>query len=57
MGGGGELSLVRAPASEETKCVTLGNCPLFLLVAPDSVECVVPSLNWHRQTQQKPFSN
>ena len=24
------------PASEEIKCVTLGNCPLFLFVGPDS---------------------
>jgi hypothetical protein len=33
-----------APASEEAKSVTLGNCPLFLLVAPDSTECGGPSL-------------
>ncbi len=43
------------PASEEAKCVTLGNCPLFLLVASDSIECGGPSLNWLCQTHQKPF--
>jgi hypothetical protein len=60
MGGGGglsELSLVIAPASEEAKCVTVGNCPLCLLAAPDSVESVGPTFNWLRQTQQKLYSN
>ncbi len=49
----GELSLVRAPASEEAKCVTEGNCPLCLLAAPDTVESGGPTFNWLRQTQQK----
>ncbi len=46
----GDLSVVWAPASEEAKYVTLDNCPLFLLVAPDPVECGGPSFNWVRQT-------
>jgi hypothetical protein len=53
----GELSLVRAPASEEAKCVTVDNCPLCLLAAPDSVESCGPNFNWLRQTQQKLYSN
>ncbi len=44
-----------APASEEAKYLSVGNCPLFLLVPPDSVECGGPSFNWLRQTQSKPF--
>jgi hypothetical protein len=42
-----------APASEEAKCETLGKCPLFLPVAPYSVEWGGPSFNWLCQTQQK----
>ena len=55
--GAGELSLVRAPASEEAKCVTVGNCPLCLLAAPASVESDGPNYNWLRQTQKKLYSN
>ena len=50
-GGLGELSVDWAPASEEAKCVTVGNCPLCLLAAPDSVESGGPNFNWYRQTQ------
>ena len=58
-GGGwpGELFLVRAPASEETKCVTVGNCPLYLLAAPASVESGGLNYNWLRQIQMKLYSN
>ncbi len=56
-GGLGELSLVRAPASEEAKFVTMGNCPLSPLAASDSVESCGPNFNWLRQTQQKLYSN
>ncbi len=40
----GELPFDWPPASEEAKCVTIGNCPLFLLVAADSVECDGPTV-------------
>ncbi len=41
------------PASEEAKYLSVGNCPLILLVPPDSVECGGPNCNWLRQTQPK----
>ncbi len=56
-GGVGELSLVRAPASEEAKCLTMDNCPLCLLAAPDSVESGGPNFNWLPQAQPKLYSN
>jgi hypothetical protein len=45
------------PYAAQAKCVTVGNWPLFLLVAQDSVECGGPSFDWLRQTQQNRFSS
>ncbi len=53
----GELSFERHAASEEAKYLSVGNCPLILLVPPDSVECSGPGCIWLRQTQLKPFLN
>jgi hypothetical protein len=40
---------------KRSQYLSVGNCFLFLLVPPDSVECGGLSCNWQRQTQPKPF--